>query len=253
MKKKVLVVDDSELVLAVTRETLEKAGFEVFGALDADDADRYIFSQDRPDLIVMDVMLPLFDGDMKAKKLKENELSRDIPILLLSSKPEEELRRMMKESGADGFIRKPFTDREMVAKIEETIREKGRKRILVVDDSETVLAVTRDALENAGFSAVGALDADEADRYIFSQDRPDLIVMDVMLPVLNGDKKARMLKENELTRDIPILLLSSQPENELRNMVRESGTDGFIRKPFTDREMVSKIEETLREKRGDRS
>jgi len=253
MKKKVLVVDDSELVLAVTRENLEKAGFEVFGALDADEADKYIFSQDRPDLIVMDVMLPLLDGDIKAKKLKENKLTRDIPILLLSSKPEEELRRMVSESGTDGFIRKPFTDREMIAKIEETIREKGKKKVLVVDDSETVLAVTRDALENAGFSAIGALDADEADKYIFSQDRPDLIVMDVMLPLLDGDKKARMLKDNELTRDIPILLLSSRPENELLQMVKDSGTDGFIRKPFTDKEMVRKIEETLREKLGDRS
>jgi CheY-like chemotaxis protein len=253
MKKKVLVVDDSELVLAVTREALEKAGFEVFGALDADDADRYIFSQDRPDLIVMDVMLPVLDGDVKAKRLKENELTRDIPILLLSSKPEVELQRIVTESGTEGYIRKPFTDKEMVAKIEEAIHEKGKKRILVVDDSETVLAVTRDALENAGFSAVGALDADDADKYIFSQDRPDLIVMDVMLPVLDGDKKARMLKENELTRDIPILLLSSKPENELRQMVRETGTDGFIRKPFTEQEMVRKIEEMLREKQGDRS
>ena len=251
--KKILVVDDSELVLAVTRETLEKAGFEVFGALDADEADRYIFSQDRPDLIVMDVMLPVLDGDIKAKRLKEDELTRDIPILLLSSKAEDVLRGIVSESGADGYIRKPFTDREMLAKIEETLCEKGKKKVLVVDDSETVLAVTRDALEDAGYSAVGALDADEADTYIFSKDKPDLIVMDVMLPLLDGDKKAKMLKENELTRDIPILLLSSKPEEELRTMVLESGSDGFIRKPFTPAQMVRKIDETLREKRGNRS
>lgn len=245
MNKRILVVDDSEVVLAVTREALEKAGFEAFGALDADDADTYIFSLNRPDLIVMDVMLPVLDGDKKAKMLKENEQTRDIPILLLSSKPENELRQLMKETGAEGYIRKPFTDREMVEKIEEMILLGGRRRVLVVDDSETVLAVAREALEEGGFEVVAALDAHEADQYIFCQDKPDLIVMDIMLPGLEGDKKAKNLKANELTRNIPILLLSSKPEEHVRRLVKESGADGYIRKPFSDRDLVVKIKETL--------
>ena len=67
MKKRILVVDDTEIVLAVTREALEKAGFEAFGAVDTGDADQYIFSDRRPDLIVMDVMLPGLDGDKKSQ------------------------------------------------------------------------------------------------------------------------------------------------------------------------------------------
>jgi len=245
MKKRILVVDDTEIVLAVTGEALEKAGFEPFGALDADDADQYIFSDRRPDLIVMDVMLPVLDGDKKARMLKENDLTRDIPILLLSSKPEEEMRRLVKESGSQGYIHKPFTDRELVEKIVEVLYESAKKKILVVDDSETVLAVAREALEKGGFKVFGAIDADEADKYIYSGDRPDLIVMDVMLPVLEGDKKAKMLKESELTRNIPILLLSSKPEDQLRRLVTESGADGYIHKPFSDTEMVAKIKVIL--------
>lgn len=120
-----------------------------------------------------------------------------------------------------------------------------KKRVLVVDDSETVLAVTHEALENAGFEAFGALDAADADKYIFGALRPDLVVMDVMLPGLDGDKKARMLKESELTRDIPILLLSSKPEEEMRRLTQESGAEGYVHKPFTDTELVAKIKETL--------
>lgn len=121
-----------------------------------------------------------------------------------------------------------------------------KKKILVVDDSEIVLAMAREALEEGGFEVVTALSAMEADGCIFGQMKPDLIILDVMLPVLDGDKKAKMLKDNERTRSIPILLLSSKPDEELRCLVKESGADGFIRKPFVNRQIVMKVEDTLR-------
>jgi CheY-like chemotaxis protein len=122
-----------------------------------------------------------------------------------------------------------------------------RKRILVVDDSEIVLDMARQALEEGGFEVVTAASAMEANEYIFCENKPALIIMDVMLPMLDGDKKAKLLKENELTREIPILLLSSKPENELRWLVKESGAEGFLRKPFTNLLMVAMVEETILE------
>jgi len=125
-----------------------------------------------------------------------------------------------------------------------------QKRILVVDDSETVLAMACDALKRGGFEVVTALDAHEADQYIFCQDKPDLIVLDIMLPGLEGHAKAKALKANELARNIPILLLSSKPEDHVRRLVMESGADGYLRKPFTDQEIVTKIKEKLVERSG---
>ena len=89
----------------------------------------------------------------------------------------------------------------------------GNKTILVVDDSEIVLAMAKDALEEGGLKIITAPNAKAADQYIFGELKPDLIILDVMLPMLDGDKKAKMLKDNPLTREIPILLLSSKPEN----------------------------------------
>ena len=120
-----------------------------------------------------------------------------------------------------------------------------RKRILVVDDSETVLAVARDALERAEFDVVTALDAHEADQYIFGEVKPDLIVLDIMLPGLEGHAKAKALKAHERARNIPILLLSSKPEDHVRRLVMESGADGYLRKPFTQQEIITKIQEKL--------
>jgi CheY-like chemotaxis protein len=121
MKKRVLVVDDSEIVLAKAQEALTAGGYEVCTAASAAGADSYIYGDARPDIIILDVMMPQLDGDKKAKLLKGDDLTRDIPILLLSSKNEEELARLVAESGADGFIRKPFTYREMIESIKGTL------------------------------------------------------------------------------------------------------------------------------------
>lgn len=114
MAKRVLVVDDSEIVLEKAVEALESAGIDVFTALNTVEADRYIYGDNRPDLIIMDVMMPLLDGDVKTKMLKSEESTRNIPIYLLSSKPESELSRLATESLADGYIRKPFTSKDII-------------------------------------------------------------------------------------------------------------------------------------------
>lgn len=118
-KQRILIVDDSELVLVMARDALEEAGYEVFTATNGIEANSYIFSVNKPDLIILDVMLPMLDGNKKAKLLREKEFSREIPILLLSSKGEDELRRLTVEAGADGYIRKPFTNAEIAGRIRD--------------------------------------------------------------------------------------------------------------------------------------
>ncbi len=120
-QKRILIVDDSELVLVMARDPLEAAGYEVVTASSGIEANSFIFSSRKPDLIILDVMLPMLDGNKKAKLLREKDFSKEIPILLLSSKGEEELRYMVSESGANGFIRKPFTSEGIVARVREII------------------------------------------------------------------------------------------------------------------------------------
>ena len=120
-----------------------------------------------------------------------------------------------------------------------------QKNILIIDDSELVLVMAKDALEDAGYQVWTATNGIEANRYIFSKNRPDLIIMDIMMPMLDGNKKAKILKENEMSRDIPILLLSSKSDQELRSLTQEAGADGYILKPFSPIEIVSKVRKCL--------
>jgi len=122
MSKKILVIDDSPLVLAMASDALKAAGFEVFTATNGIEANSYIFSSsNRPDLIILDIMMPLLDGNKKAKILKEKEFSRDIPILFISSKTEAELIKLVAEAGADGYICKPFTPQEIVTSVRKVL------------------------------------------------------------------------------------------------------------------------------------
>jgi CheY-like chemotaxis protein len=117
MPQRVLVIDDSKLVLAIASEALESAGYEVFATDSGIDANRYIYSLRRPDLILIDVMMPLLNGDRKVRLLKEREASRGIPVVLMSTKPREELAEIARKAGADGFLPKPFTGQSLLRQV----------------------------------------------------------------------------------------------------------------------------------------
>lgn len=124
MKKLVLVVDDSEIVLEKASEVLLAEGYEVVTAVSALAADEFLYATKRPDIVIMDVMMPQMDGDKKAKLLKSDDATKTIPILLLSSKGDDELGQLARDSGCEGFIRKPFTDRQMSDKVASVLNRR---------------------------------------------------------------------------------------------------------------------------------
>lgn len=119
------------------------------------------------------------------------------------------------------------------------------KRVVVIDDSKLVLAMATDVLEGAGYEVYTADSGIEANRHIYSSHRPDLILIDVMMPMLNGDRKVRLLKERESSRDIPILLMSTKPQEELEVLARTSGADGYVLKPFNGPSLIQQVERIL--------
>jgi DNA-binding response OmpR family regulator len=120
--KKILIIDDSELVLVMASDALKAAGYEVFTATNGIEANSYIFSTtNRPDLIILDIMMPLLDGNKKAKILKQQSHSQDIPIVFISSKSEAELAALVAEAGADGYICKPFSPQGIVNSVKKLL------------------------------------------------------------------------------------------------------------------------------------
>lgn len=117
----VLVVDDEPDIREVIRFSLEEAGFRVLEAGHADDA-RKVLLTESPDLLLLDWMLPGRSGLELAQQLKQNARTRALPIIMVSARGEEEDRVRGLETGADDYIAKPFSPREMVARVNAVLR-----------------------------------------------------------------------------------------------------------------------------------
>jgi two-component system alkaline phosphatase synthesis response regulator PhoP len=116
------------------------------------------------------------------------------------------------------------------------------QRVLVVDDEESILKVVDDALTQAGYEVHCAEDGEQAERML-AQLKPDLVILDVMLPGKSGLEIARDLR---VTSNVPIIMLSAKGEEVDRILGLEFGADDYVTKPFSPRELVSRVKAILR-------
>ena len=121
MKEKILIVEDEKDIIKMLRYNLEKEGFKVIDARDGEDAMDSAVRQ-QPNLILLDLMLPGMDGLEVCKALKKESKTNPIPIIMLTAKSQESDKVVGLELGADDYITKPFSPRELIARIKAVLR-----------------------------------------------------------------------------------------------------------------------------------
>lgn len=119
------------------------------------------------------------------------------------------------------------------------------KHIVVIDDDPVTLMMVSDFLSEAGFQVSVAECGVYSNHLIYGRRKPDLILLDVMMPMMSGDRKVQALKRREKSRNIPVVLMSSKEEIELQHLVRQSGADGYLHKPFNSQFLIKKINDFL--------
>jgi len=134
MSKRILIVDDEPKIVRVLRGYLEAAGFQVIAAYDGAEA-LAAFRNEAPDLIVLDLMLPKVDGLDVARSIRRES---DVPIIMLTARVDEADRLIGLELGADDYVTKPFSPREVVARVRAVLRRVGgsepTSRVLAAGD-----------------------------------------------------------------------------------------------------------------------
>ena len=118
------------------------------------------------------------------------------------------------------------------------------KRILVVEDQEDNIQILRDLLGSAGFTILEAKDGEEGVRVALAE-CPDLILMDIQLPLLDGYEATRRIKANLACKSIPIIVVTSYALAGDEAKAREAGCDGYVPKPYSPRQLLAKIREFL--------
>jgi two-component system cell cycle response regulator DivK len=123
------------------------------------------------------------------------------------------------------------------------------KRILVVEDQEDNRRIIRDLLTSAGYQLIEAADGEEGVRSAEAE-RPDLILMDIQLPVLDGYGATRRIKQNPELRHIPVIVVTSYALSGDEAKAIAAGSDAYVAKPFSPRQLLATIRKFLPEAGG---
>jgi two-component system cell cycle response regulator DivK len=118
------------------------------------------------------------------------------------------------------------------------------KLILVVEDQEDNMQILRDVLNSAGYEIVEAADGPKALAAVENR-RPDLILMDIQIPIIDGYEVTRRIKADPKTQSIPIIAVTSHALGEGEEKARSAGCDDFVAKPYSPRELIARIRQHL--------
>ena len=247
-RRHVLVVEDDLQIRAIVADLLSDAGYGVIEAESGIEALSHL-REEQPDLIILDLMLPGMSGWEFLTRSRDQLDRLNLPVMILSAI--EGRSDYPSTLGVAAWFTKPLDiDRflDAVERLAGAPHRRGREgvdwsrdgrkpadspptgRVLIVDDDAVIRSVLQDHLESEGFEPVTASGIAEARRHIQSE-RPDLILLDLMLPVEDGWRFLQARRDDPELAGIPTIAISAAPHERLLE-AKELGADAFLTKPF---------------------
>jgi DNA-binding response OmpR family regulator len=121
----------------------------------------------------------------------------------------------------------------------------GKDRILIIEDDHDIVEMLEYNLRQAGYQTLSALNGEEGVR-LAAKEKPDLVILDIMLPIIDGFEVCRTLKNDDTTAHIPIIILSAKSQETDKVVGLELGADDYVTKPFSPRELIARTRAILR-------
>ncbi|GLK84744.1 response regulator [Ancylobacter defluvii] len=206
----VLVVDDDPAVHEVLAATLGKEGYVLRHAHDGIDA-LDIMRHDPPDIVTLDVMMPKIDGWSVLGIMKSEPELAHIPVIMLTIVDDRNLGYAL---GASEYMTKPIDRQRLLGLIHKFTPGDGAGQVLVVDDDPDVRAMVRAAIEDGGLHAAEAGNGREALAWLNVHPAPSLVLLDLMMPVMDGFTFLSEARANPAHADLPIVVLTAKELTE---------------------------------------
>jgi CheY-like chemotaxis protein len=207
---KVLVVDDDPTVHDVLSAMLAKEGYDLLHANDGAEA-LELMRTSSPDLVTLDVMMPKVDGWSVLGKMKSDSALAHIPVIMLTIVDDRNLGYSL---GAAEFMTKPVDRTRLVGLIERFARKQNDAVVLIVDDDPEVRSIVRQTVESAGLTAAEAVNGRAALNWLGGNAPPALILLDLMMPEMDGFTFLERIRENLAFIDIPVVVLTAKSLTE---------------------------------------
>jgi CheY-like chemotaxis protein/anti-sigma regulatory factor (Ser/Thr protein kinase) len=206
-KKRLLVIDDDPDAVYLLQENLNQQEYEIIGTRNGLDGMRMAREQ-QPQAILLDIIMPGADGWQVLHDLKEDPATSDIPVILLTIVDKKALGFRL---GAAAYLLKPLDPVAVRDALNRVIvySDHTQKHVLVVDDDPNVADMLRQFLPESEFRLESALDG-MAGLAAIEANRPDILLLDIIMPRLDGFGVIEKLRANPETRDLPIIVISAK-------------------------------------------
>ncbi len=225
----VLVVDDDEAVHDLVGSMLGREGYRVLHARNGDEA-LAIARKEKPDAITLDVMMPQMDGWSVLTTIKADPDLNQIPVIMLTMLHE---RAIALSLGASGYITKPVDWNQLSAMLRRHSRPGAVIRILIVDDDPEMRRMTRRMLERMGLEIGEAADGEKALAWLESNPAPSIILLDLMMPVMDGFEFLERIRGSEKWSTVPVLVVTAKALEAKEIEFLRSSTQRVIEKGAT--------------------
>jgi CheY-like chemotaxis protein len=226
----VLVIDDDPDAVYLLQENLDQDQFEVIGARNGFDGQQ-MARELKPGAILLDIMMPGKDGWQVLHDLKADEQTRGIPVILLTIIDKKALGFKL---GASEYLLKPLDPAAVREALRRVTGREGQIHVLVVDDDPLVADMLHQLLPESDFILESAKDGVAGLEAIEAQ-RPDVVLLDIMMPRLDGFGVIERLRSNPETQDLPIIVISAREltdeetktlEERVNFVMKKQGFDG---------------------------
>ncbi len=237
-----LIVDDSEHTIQLLQNYFHGANFQTEIARNGVEALEKA-KEIKPDVITLDILLPIQNGWRVMKELKEHPVTKHIPIIIVSVTDQKTLGFGL---GAADYFVKPVSKDELLIAVKRALLDSTTNSIhipttLVIDDDENFSELIDVMLSGEGLSVLKAHYGKEGLK-IAEQHKPDVIILDMVLPDMSGIEVASLLKQNPLTREIPIIVLTSLDlDEELREELNGLTRTMLNKSSFTKKDVLREI------------
>jgi signal transduction histidine kinase/CheY-like chemotaxis protein len=225
----ILVVDDDPSVRQLISRHLEQEGWKTVQASNATDA-LQLARESRPILITLDVMMPDASGWYVLEKLREDPRTAGIPVLVVTIVEDQ---RLVFGLGAADYLGKPYQREALINKIHRLLPELDGKRVLVVDDDAEARIILSRILTDEHVEVTLATSGDQAMAMI-GENRPDLVLLDLMMPGMSGFEVAARLRTHPETASIPVMIVSAKELTAEDLMTLGDNVQRFVAKGTID-------------------